>query len=173
MTTQITVRLPDENVAWLDAEVAAGRFPSRTLGLAKLLSKAQRRQEDEADMLKILANPDPDADSRLEWMRAREYPPIDDDLSYDTEHTAAEPDPDATANAVGAREGTNRSAAIGPRSSAPKAATTGGRRAYKAATTGKKHRKAKTVAGAAAKAAGVAGRRSGGNPPKANGTTIK
>ena len=41
LTTQITVRLPDENVAWLDAEVAAGRFPSRTAGLAKLLTKAQ------------------------------------------------------------------------------------------------------------------------------------
>jgi Arc/MetJ-type ribon-helix-helix transcriptional regulator len=83
MTIQITVRLPDENVAWLDAEVAAGRFGSRTEGLAKLLTKAQRRQEDEADMLKILANPDPDDESRLEWMRTREYPPIDDDMHYD------------------------------------------------------------------------------------------
>jgi len=75
MTTQITVRLPDENVAWLDAEVTAGRFPSRTAGLAKLLTKAQRRQEDEADMRKILANPDPDEESRLEWMGTRDYPP--------------------------------------------------------------------------------------------------
>lgn len=81
-TIQITVRLPDQNVAWLDAEVAAGRFGSRTEGLAKLLTKAQRRQEDEADMLKILANPDPDEESRLEWMRTREYPPIDDDMDY-------------------------------------------------------------------------------------------
>ena len=90
---QITVRLPDENVAWLDAEVAAGRFPSRTAGLAKLLTKAQRRREDEADLLKILAIPDPDEESRQEWMRTREYPPMDDDLSYDTENTATEPAP--------------------------------------------------------------------------------
>ena len=83
MTTQITVRLPEENVAWLDAEVAAGRFPSRTAGLAKLLTKAQRRQEDEADMRKILANPDPDEESRLEWMRTRQYPAVDDDLNYE------------------------------------------------------------------------------------------
>ena len=85
MTTQITVRLPDENVAWLDAEVAAGRFPSRTVGLAKLLTKAQRRQEDEADMLKILASPDAEEESKLEWMRTRQFPPVDDDLSYPDE----------------------------------------------------------------------------------------
>lgn len=95
MTIQITVRLPDENVAWLDAEVAAGRFGSRTEGLAKLLTKAQRRQEDDADMLKVLANPDPDGDSRLEWMRTREYPPIDDDMDYDAAITA---DPVAAAD---------------------------------------------------------------------------
>ncbi|MET0966458.1 MAG: ribbon-helix-helix domain-containing protein [Nakamurella sp.] len=92
MTTQITVRLPDENVAWLDAEVAAGRFLSRTAGLTKLLTKAQRRQEDEADMLKILAIPDPDEESRLEWMRTREFPPMADDLSH-AEAKPAEPDP--------------------------------------------------------------------------------
>lgn len=97
MTTQITVRLPDENVAWLDAEVAAGRFPSRTAGLAKLLSKAQRRQEDEADMLKILANPESDEESRLEWMRTRDYPPMDDALGYGNAERAAESAPDAAA----------------------------------------------------------------------------
>lgn len=97
MTTQITVRLPDENVAWLDAEVAAGRFPSRTAGLARLLSKAQRRQEDEADMLKILANPDPDEESRLEWMRTRDYPPMDDALGYGNAERAAESAPDGAA----------------------------------------------------------------------------
>ena len=52
---------------------------------AKLLTKAQRRQEDEADILKILASPDADEESRLEWMRTRQYPPMDDDLSYPTE----------------------------------------------------------------------------------------
>ena len=97
MTTRITVRLPDENVAWLDAEVAAGRFPSRTVGLAKLLTRAQRRQEDEADMRKILANPDPDEESRLEWMRTRQFPPIDDGLSYpDDRHVVTVHDIGAT-----------------------------------------------------------------------------
>ncbi len=108
MTTQITVRLPDDNVAWLDAEVAAGRFPSRTAGLAKLLTKAQRRQEDEADMLKILAGPDPDEGSRLKWMRTRQYPPIDDDLNYsDEQHSVSTPDAGA-AQVVGDRTGANQ-----------------------------------------------------------------
>ena len=100
MTIQITVRLPDENVAWLDAEVAAGRFGSRTEGLAKLLTKAQRRQEDEADMLKILANPDPDNESRLEWMRTREYPPIDDDMHDEDMHDDDMHDDDDNADPV-------------------------------------------------------------------------
>lgn len=171
MTTQITVRLPDENVAWLDAQVAAGRFPSRTLGLAKLLSRAQRRQEDEADMLKILAHPDPDADTRLDWMRTRQYPSIDDDLTYDdTEHTAAAPGPGATAKAAGARQGTTASGAGRSRISAPTAAAPAGRRTSTATTAGNEHQ-AKTPAGAAAKTAGPAGRRAAANRQKANGTT--
>ena len=125
MTTQITVRLPDENVAWLDAEVAAGRFPSRTVGLAKLLTKAQRRQEDEADMLKILANPDPDEKSRLEWMRTRQYPPIDDDMSYpDEQHAGTVPDLVATQSAQD-RASSGTIDESGRTASAPKVGTTG------------------------------------------------
>ena len=139
MTTQITVRLPDENVAWLDAEVAAGRFPSRTVGLAKLLTKAQRRQEDEADMLKILASPDPDEASRLEWMRTRQYPQIDDDLSYpDEQHAAAAPDPVATM-AVQERVGRGPTRESGRTTSAPKESSTAGRRRT-AADSGKADR---------------------------------
>jgi Arc/MetJ-type ribon-helix-helix transcriptional regulator len=67
MTIQITVRLPEENVAWLDAQVAAGRYPTRTAALSRLLTKAQRRLEDEADLLKALANPDPDMEAMLDW----------------------------------------------------------------------------------------------------------
>jgi Arc/MetJ-type ribon-helix-helix transcriptional regulator len=128
MTTQITVRLPDENVAWLDAEVSAGRFPSRTAGLAKLLTKAQRRQEDEADMLKILASPDPDEASRLEWMRTREYPPIDDGLSYpDEQHAVAVPDLVAT-TAVQERVSGGATRESGGTTSEPKLTATARRR---------------------------------------------
>ena len=121
MTTQITVRLPDENVAWLDAEVAAGRFPSRTAGLAKLLTKAQRRQEDEADMLKILASPNPDEESRLEWMRTRDYPPMDDDPGYDDAAADAR-----SASATGREWAAKNS--ISTSSSAPRAAAIKARR---------------------------------------------
>jgi Arc/MetJ-type ribon-helix-helix transcriptional regulator len=139
MTTQITVRLPDENVAWLDAEVSAGRFPSRTAGLAKLLTKAQRRQEDEADMLKILASPDPDEASRLEWMRTREYPPIDDHLSYpDEQHAVSIPDLVAT-GAVQDRASSGTTRESGRTTSEPKvSATTRTRRT--AADSGKTNR---------------------------------
>lgn len=139
MTTQITVRLPDENVAWLDAEVSAGRFPSRTVGLAKLLTKAQRRQEDEADMLKILANPDPDEASRLEWMRNREYPPIDDDLSYpEKQHGATVPDLVAT-KAVQERESKGATRESRRTTSEPKLSSTA-RRRRTAADSGKADR---------------------------------
>ncbi len=128
MTTQITVRLPDENVAWLDAEVAAGRFPSRTVGLAKLLTKAQRRQEDEADMLKILASPDPDEASGLEWMQTRAFPPIDDDLSYpDEQRVVTHPDLAAT-GADQERVARSTTRESGRTTSAPKVSTTAGRR---------------------------------------------
>jgi len=139
MTTQITVRLPDENVAWLDAEVSAGRYPSRTVGLAKLLTKAQRRQEDEADMLKILASPDPDKASRLEWMRTREYPPIDDDLSYpDEQHAVTAPDPAAT-QAVQERVSRGATRESGRTTSEPKVSATA-RRRRTAAGSGKADR---------------------------------
>ena len=133
------MRLPDENVAWLDAEVSAGRFPSRTVGLAKLLTKAQRRQEDEADMLKILASPDPDEASRLEWMRNREYPPIDDDLSYpDEQHAVAVADPVAT-KAVQERESRGTARESGRTTSEPKVNATA-RRRRTAADSGKADR---------------------------------
>jgi len=74
-TTQIAVRLPDDLVAWLDAEVDAGRATSRAAGIAKLLRRARRIQEDEQDLAILLAAPpDPDQESLLEWMRTRTYP---------------------------------------------------------------------------------------------------
>jgi Arc/MetJ-type ribon-helix-helix transcriptional regulator len=78
-TTQITVRIPTEQLAWLDAEVARGRFPNRAAGIKNLMRKEQRHQRAVADDLKVRAmGPDPDEESRLEWMRTREYPAMDD-----------------------------------------------------------------------------------------------
>jgi hypothetical protein len=75
-------------------------------------------------MLKILANPEPDEESRLEWMRARDYPPIDDDMNYDDGGaTAAQP---VTAAAVRGRARANGIPAS-TRTRAPKATTSGAR----------------------------------------------
>ena len=81
-TSQITIRVPSDLVDWLDAEVTAGRAASRAAGIARLLARARRYQEAEADLLILAAAPpDPDEESRLDWMRTRSYPPLDDDDS--------------------------------------------------------------------------------------------
>jgi Arc/MetJ-type ribon-helix-helix transcriptional regulator len=53
MTTQIAVRLPDELVAFLDGEVAAGEAPSRAAVVARALERERRRRlaEDDARLL--------------------------------------------------------------------------------------------------------------------------
>ncbi len=44
MSTQIAVRLPDEQVAYIDSQVAAGRASSRADLIAKLIVRERRRQ---------------------------------------------------------------------------------------------------------------------------------
>ena len=79
MSTQIAVRLPDEQVAFLDPEVSQGHASSR----AELVSKALRRMERERvavrDLEVIIAsggNPYSDLDGMLEKLAAT-YPAID------------------------------------------------------------------------------------------------
>jgi len=75
-TTQITVRIPSELVAWIDGEVAAGRAASRASAISRIARRAQRKQQAERDMARLLSSrpepPDPDEESRLEWMRSRQ-----------------------------------------------------------------------------------------------------
>jgi Arc/MetJ-type ribon-helix-helix transcriptional regulator len=79
MSTQIAVRLPDAQVAFLDREVSQGRASSR----AELVSKALRRMERERraarDLEVIIAsggNPYSDLEGMLEHLVAT-YPVID------------------------------------------------------------------------------------------------
>lgn len=63
MSIQIAVRLPDEQVAFLDAEVAAGRATSRADLIERLLAQERRRARALADLEKLRAaglagNPD-------------------------------------------------------------------------------------------------------------------
>ena len=75
-TTQITVRIPSELVEWIDGEVAAGRAASRASALGRIARRAQRRQQAERDMARLLSSrpepADPDEEGRLEWMRDRQ-----------------------------------------------------------------------------------------------------
>lgn len=81
MTTQISVRLPEELVSHVDAEVGAGRARSRAAYLHKALTAA-RRQDIYAREVEVLIaakdDPDPDTESLLSWMGTRKHPELDD-----------------------------------------------------------------------------------------------
>ena len=84
-TTQITVRIPSELVDWIDGEVAAGRAASRAAAISRIARRAQRRQQAEQDMARLLSSrpepPDPDEESRMEWMRNRDWPDMGEPAS--------------------------------------------------------------------------------------------
>lgn len=50
MTTQITVRIPEELVAFVDAEVARGKASSRADAVTRALLRERRRQAALADV---------------------------------------------------------------------------------------------------------------------------
>lgn len=63
MTTQITVRLPDEQVAFLDDEVRAGTAPSRAALVSEALARYERDRRaarEVADMARRGGVPYPD-----------------------------------------------------------------------------------------------------------------
>jgi hypothetical protein len=61
---------------WIDGEVAAGRAASRATALSRIARRAQRKQQAERDMARLLSSrpelPDPDEESRLEWTHTRQ-----------------------------------------------------------------------------------------------------
>jgi Arc/MetJ-type ribon-helix-helix transcriptional regulator len=63
MTIQITVRLPDEEVAYIDELVQDGEASSRAAVVAAALKRDRRRRDAERDLAIIIAtsrDPDPD-----------------------------------------------------------------------------------------------------------------
>jgi Arc/MetJ-type ribon-helix-helix transcriptional regulator len=79
-TTQISVRLPDELVAHIDAEVGAGHAPSRASYLHRALEAARRRDiyAREIELLEATKHEsDPDLDSFTSWAAGRSYPDLD------------------------------------------------------------------------------------------------
>lgn len=68
MTTQITVRLPDALVSFLDQQVAAGKVSSRAALVTDALERAQRRQAAEHDAQVLSATgPEDDLDPLVHW----------------------------------------------------------------------------------------------------------
>lgn len=68
MSTQITVRLPDEMVAFLDRTVATGKAPSRAALVASAVERDMRRlaAEQDAQILRAQGAAD-DLDDLVEW----------------------------------------------------------------------------------------------------------
>jgi Arc/MetJ-type ribon-helix-helix transcriptional regulator len=83
MTTQITVRLPDETVAFIDNLVLEGKAPSRAAAVATALRREQRRlrAEEDAKIYAAMAKEEPSEDERSyrEWVKNRVIPPMEDD----------------------------------------------------------------------------------------------
>lgn len=55
VSTQIAVRLPDEVVEYLDAQVRSGRAKSRAELITRLIGREQRRDRSVADLDRITA----------------------------------------------------------------------------------------------------------------------
>lgn len=60
MSTQIAVRLPDEVVAFIDAEVSAGVATSRAAVVARAVERERRRAAAERDAAILLSAGDDD-----------------------------------------------------------------------------------------------------------------
>jgi Arc/MetJ-type ribon-helix-helix transcriptional regulator len=77
MTTQITVRLPDELVTWVDQQVADGRTRSRASAVERALRHEVRKQlaERDADIYAAMAGRE-ELDDMLVWVNSRAMPDL-------------------------------------------------------------------------------------------------
>lgn len=77
MTTQITIRLDDDAVAFIDQQVSEGREKSRASVVARAIRRAQReaRAARDVEILASIKGTDPDdLDALAAWVKAH---PID------------------------------------------------------------------------------------------------
>jgi Arc/MetJ-type ribon-helix-helix transcriptional regulator len=76
MTIQITVRLPDEDVEFMDALVQDGEAASRASVVAAALQRERRRRAAERDvaiLIETAGDPDPDdLDGLARWTTGRD-----------------------------------------------------------------------------------------------------
>ena len=87
MSVQVTVRLPDDLVKFIDQQVAEGKVPSRATAVAKALRREQRRllAEKDAEIYAAMAKEEPTEDEKSyrEWMKNRVIPPMGDDVDWE------------------------------------------------------------------------------------------
>jgi Arc/MetJ-type ribon-helix-helix transcriptional regulator len=74
MTTQIAVRLPDDIVEFVDAEVASGAAKSRADFIWHAIEREQRRLAAERDLAILLAQPYTEFDDMHDHVAQRGYP---------------------------------------------------------------------------------------------------
>lgn len=74
MTTQIAVRLPDEAVEFVDAQVASGAAKSRADFIWHAIKREQRRLSAERDLAVLIAQPYAEFDDLHEHVARRGYP---------------------------------------------------------------------------------------------------
>jgi Arc/MetJ-type ribon-helix-helix transcriptional regulator len=70
MTTQITVRLPDDLVAFVDQLIAEGAAVSRADAVTRALARERRRQRALADVAILRARGDQELDAIAEHVAA-------------------------------------------------------------------------------------------------------
>jgi Arc/MetJ-type ribon-helix-helix transcriptional regulator len=80
MSKQITVRLPDEQVDFLDQEVSNGNAPSRAAAISRALRREQRRRRAERDLLVMSeSGEDPELVGLHDWAaRGQHFAGIDE-----------------------------------------------------------------------------------------------
>lgn len=80
MTKQITVRLPDDQVDFLDQEVSSGHAASRATAISRALRREQRRRRAERDLHVLLeSGDDPELAGLHEWAaRGQQFGGIDE-----------------------------------------------------------------------------------------------
>lgn len=80
MSKQITVRLPDDQVDFLDHEVSSGNASSRASAISRALRREQRRRRAERDLLVMAdSGDDPDLAGLHDWAaRGQNFAGIDE-----------------------------------------------------------------------------------------------
>lgn len=69
-TTQITIRLPEDQVEFLDDQIRKGVYRSRAAGVSRALLRLQREVQAERDVLIMMRQPYDEFDDMHKWAAA-------------------------------------------------------------------------------------------------------